>query len=151
MIRFLQTDNRITKALLVVVIGAASVSMCVYLIPGLTGGGAASADTFAVIYPHWYSKILSSGDTVSQLRVETVARQQLQQRSPQYADNPMFLQFAEQQVGTQLVQQQVLLEEAEKLGIGPATTMCAVTCRPDPRARFSIPTASISATTSTPP
>ena len=117
MIRFLQTDNRITKALLVVVIGAASVSMCVYLIPGLTGGGAASADTFAVIYPHWYSKILSSGDTVSQLRVETVARQQLQQRSPQYADNPMFLQFAEQQVGTQLVQQQVLLEEAEKLGI----------------------------------
>ena len=56
MIRFLQTDNRVTKALLVVIIGAASVSMCVYLIPGLMAGGAASADTFAVVYPHWYSK-----------------------------------------------------------------------------------------------
>jgi peptidyl-prolyl cis-trans isomerase D len=117
MIRFLQTDNRITKALLVVVIGAASVSMCVYLIPGLTGGGAGSADTYAVIYPHWYSKILSSGDMVTQLRVETAARRELQQRSPANADNPMYLQFAEQQVGTQLVQQQILLEEADRLGI----------------------------------
>ena len=117
MIRFLQTDNRITKALLVVIIGAASVSMCVYLIPGLTGGGSASPDTYAVIYPHWYSRFLSSGESVSQVRVEQVARQQLQQRSPQYADNPMILNFFEQQVGQQLVQQQVLLEEADKLGI----------------------------------
>ncbi len=117
MIRFLQTDNRMTKALLVVIIGAASVSMCVYLIPGLTGGGSASPDTYAVIYPHWYSRFLSTGDTVSQARVEQVARQQLQQRNPQYADNPMILNFYEQQVGQQLVQQQVLLEEAEKLGI----------------------------------
>jgi peptidyl-prolyl cis-trans isomerase D len=117
MIRFLQTDNRITKALLVVIIGAASVSMCVYLIPGLTGGGAATGDTYAVIYPHWYSRFLSTGDTVSQTRVEMVARQQIQQRSPQYADNPMILNFMEQQVGQQLVQQQVLIEEADKLGI----------------------------------
>ena len=117
MIRFLQTDNRMTKALLVVIIGAASVSMCVYLIPGLTGGGAASADTYAVIYPHWYSRFLSSGDTISQQKVEQVARQQLQQRGPQYADNPMILNFFEQQVGQQQVQQQILLEEADKLGI----------------------------------
>jgi peptidyl-prolyl cis-trans isomerase D len=117
MIRFLQTDNRMTKALLVVIIGAASVSMCVYLIPGLAGGGQASSDTYAVIYPHWYSRFLSSGDTVSQVRVEQVARQQLQQRSPQYADNPMILNFFEQQVGQQLVQQQVLLEVADHLGI----------------------------------
>jgi peptidyl-prolyl cis-trans isomerase D len=117
MIRFLQTDNRMTKALLVVIIGAASVSMCVYLIPGLTGGGAASADTYAVIYPHWYSRFLSSGDTISQQKVEQIARQQLQQRGPQYADNPMILNFFEQQVGQQQVQQQILLQEADKLGI----------------------------------
>jgi peptidyl-prolyl cis-trans isomerase D len=117
MIRFLQTDNRMTKALLVVIIGAASVSMCVYLIPGLTGEGAASPDTYAVVYPHWYSRYLSTGDSVSQVRVEQVARQQLQQRSPQYADNPMILNFFEQQVGQQLVQQQVLLQEAGRLGI----------------------------------
>ena len=117
MIRFLQTDNRVTKALLVVIIGAASVSMCVYLIPGLMAGDTASADTFAVVYPHWYSKFLSTGVEVSQVKVEQVARQQLQQRNPQYADNPMILNFFEAQVGQQLVQQQVLLQEAEKLGI----------------------------------
>jgi peptidyl-prolyl cis-trans isomerase D len=117
MIRFLQTDNRITKALLVVIIGAASVSMVVYLIPGLTGGGASAPDTYAVVYPHWYSRFLSSGDTVSQQHVEQITHQQLMQRNPQYADNPMIVNLFEGQVGQQLVQQQVLLQEAAKLGI----------------------------------
>jgi peptidyl-prolyl cis-trans isomerase D len=117
MIRFLQSDNRITKALFVVVIGAASVAMVVYLIPGLTGAGAAAPDTFAVVYPHWYSKILSSGDTISQTRVQQVAESELRQRGPQYAENPMIVQFFEQQVGQQLVQQKVLLQEAHKLGV----------------------------------
>ena len=117
MIRFLQTDNRVTKALLVVIIGAASVSMVVYLIPGLTGGAATSPDTYAVVYPHWYSRWLSSGDTVSESHVEQMTHQQLLQRNPQYADNPMIVKFFEGQVGQQLVQQQVLLQEAHKLGI----------------------------------
>jgi len=117
MIRFLQTDNRVTKALLVVIIGAASISMVVYLIPGLTGAGATAPNTYAVVYPHWYSRLLSSGDTVTEMRVEQVARNELRQRSPQYANNPMLLQFFEQQVGQQLVQQRVLLQEAHKLGI----------------------------------
>lgn len=117
MIRFLQTDNRLTKALLVVVIGAASVSMVVYLIPGLTGMGSASPDTYAVVYPHWYSRLFSSGDTVSQSRVEQLTRQQLQRQGPQYADNQMLINMFEPQVGQQLVQQQILLQEAHRLGI----------------------------------
>jgi peptidyl-prolyl cis-trans isomerase D len=117
MIRFLQTDNRVTKALLVVIIGAASISMVVYLIPGLSGAGAAAPDTYAIVYPHWYSRYLSSGDTVTQTRVDQVARNQLRQRGPQYENNAMLVQFFEQQVGQQLVQQQVLLQEAHKLGI----------------------------------
>jgi len=115
MIRFLQTDNRMTKALLVVIIGAASVSMVVYLIPGLTGGGTASANTYAVIYPHWYSKLLSSGVEVTQEQVEKAARQQMSQQ--RYPDNPMILGLFEKRVGQQMVQKQVLLGEAEKLGI----------------------------------
>ncbi|HET6206407.1 MAG TPA: peptidylprolyl isomerase [Terracidiphilus sp.] len=118
MIRFLQKDNRLTKALFVVIIAAASVSMVVYLIPGLTGGGATSADTFAVVYPHWYSRFLSSGEVVTEQRVQTMARQQIQQRNPQYADNPMIMNFFTKQVGEQLVQQQILLAEADRLGIG---------------------------------
>lgn len=117
MIRFLQTDNRLTKALFVVVIGAATVSMCVYLIPGFMGGGASSPDTYAVVYPHWYSRFISTGDSVSQMKVEETARRELQQRNPQYADNPMILNFFESQVGQQLVQQQVLLQTADKMGI----------------------------------
>src|ERR1017187_1563781 len=117
MIRFLQRDNRVTKALFVVIIAAASVSMVVYLIPGLTGQSASAADTFAVVYPHWYSRFLSSGEVVSQQRVSQLARQEVQQRNPQYADNPMIMNFFAQQVGQQLVQQQILLAEAERLGI----------------------------------
>jgi peptidyl-prolyl cis-trans isomerase D len=116
MIRFLQQkDSRVIKALFVVIIAAASVSMVVYLIPGLTGLGASSADAYAVIYPHWYSRIFSSGVTVTQEHVDKLARQQLQQN--RYPDNPMILGIFEQRIGQQLVQQQVLLQEAGKLGI----------------------------------
>ena len=117
MIRFLQKDNRVTKALFVVIIAAASVSMVVYLIPGLTGQGATSADTFAVIYPHWYSRFFSAGDVISQQKVAQIAQMQVRQRNPQYADNPMIMNLFQQQVGQQLVQQQVMLSEAAKLGI----------------------------------
>jgi peptidyl-prolyl cis-trans isomerase D len=117
MIRFLQRDNRVTKAFFVIVIAAASVGMVVYLIPGLTGMGASSADTYATIYPHWYSSIFSSGMTVSQEKVSMATRRQVQQRNPQYADNPTILRLFEQQIGQQMVQQQILLAEADKLGV----------------------------------
>jgi len=117
MIRFLQRENRLTKALFVVIIAAASVSMVVYLIPGLAAGGAVGANDYAVVYSHWYNRLMSNGDEILQTRVQQIARQQLQQRNPQYADNPMILNFFTQQVGQQLVQQQVLLQEAERLGI----------------------------------
>jgi len=115
MIRFLQRDSRVVKAFFVVIIGMASVSMVVYLIPGLTGQGVTSADTYAVIYPHWYSRFFSSGVTVSQQEVDKLARQQMQRQH--YPDNPMLLSLFEQRVGPQLVQKQILLAEAEKLGI----------------------------------
>src|ERR1039458_7688325 len=117
MIRFLQTDNRMVKALIVVIIGAASVTMVLYLIPGLGGVGSSSPDTYAVVYPHWYSRFLSSGDTISQAHVEAITENQLRQRNPEYANNPMIVHMFEQQVGQQLVQEQVMLEEAHKLGI----------------------------------
>src|ERR1039458_3850348 len=115
MIRFLQRDSRVVKAFFVVIIGLASVSMVVYLIPGLTGQGATSADVYAVIYPHWYSRFVSSGMTVSQVEVDKLARQQMQRQH--YPDSPMLLTLFEQRVGPQLVQKQILLAEAEKLGI----------------------------------
>src|SRR5208337_4587009 len=117
MIRFLQKDNRLTKALFVVIIGAASVSMVVYLIPGLTGQGTSSADTYAVVYPHWYSRLLSSGEVITQSKVAQMASQRVKQQYPQYAGNPMILNIIEPQVAQQLVQQHILLAEASTLGI----------------------------------
>jgi peptidyl-prolyl cis-trans isomerase D len=117
MIRFLQKENRLTKALFVVIIGAAVVSMVIYLIPGLSGQSGSSADTFAVVYPHWYSRFLASGEVISQQKVAQLATQRVQQQYPQYAGNPMVMNMIEPQVGQQLVQQQILLDEAEKLGI----------------------------------
>ncbi len=117
MIRFLQTDTRIVKAIFVVIIAVVSVGMVLYLIPGLSSAGAASPDTYAVVYPHWYSRILASGDEIKQVRVEQMAENELRQRGPQYANNQMLVQFFEQQMGQQLVQQAVLLQEAHRLGI----------------------------------
>jgi peptidyl-prolyl cis-trans isomerase D len=115
MIRFLQNNNRVTKAIFIVIIGVVSVGMVVYLIPGLTGQGATAQDDYATIYPHWYSKILSSGSSVSQTLVDKMARAQLAQQ--RYPDNPMILGLFAQRVGQQLIQQQILLVEADKLGI----------------------------------
>jgi len=115
MIRFLQNDNRTTKAIFVVIIGVVSVGMVVYLIPGLTGQGATAADAYATIYPHWWSLYLGSGDTVSEQKVEMAARQQLQQQ--RYPDSPMILNLFKDRVGKQMIQAQVLLTEAQKLGI----------------------------------
>jgi peptidyl-prolyl cis-trans isomerase D len=118
MIRFLQAkDSRIVKAIFVVIIAVVSVGMVIYLIPGLTGMGVSATDTYAIIYPHWYSRLFSSGVTVSHEQVSVMARRQVQQRNPQYADNPMIMRYFEQQVGQQLMQQQILLAEADKLGI----------------------------------
>jgi len=118
MIRFLQSkDNRLVKALFIVIIAAASVSMVVYLIPGLAAGGTISASTYAVVYPHWYSRIFASGQEISEQKVEQQTRQRLQQQNPQYASNPMIVNMFKQQIGQQLVQQEILLAEAEKLDI----------------------------------
>ncbi len=117
MLRFLQKDTKIAKAIYIVIIAAASVGMVVYLIPGLMSGSAAAPDTYAEVYPHWYSKLFHSADVVSLQKVEQMARQEVSQRNPQYLDNPVILNFFTQQVGQQMVQQQELLTEAARLGI----------------------------------
>ncbi|MGD0094967.1 MAG: peptidylprolyl isomerase [Terracidiphilus sp.] len=116
MIRFLQAkDSQVVKAIFVVIIAVVVVGMVIYLIPGLTGMSASNTDTYAMIYPHWYSRFLSSGMTVSQQRVSQATRQQLQRS--RYPDSPALERLVEQQVGQSLIQQQVLIYEAEKLGI----------------------------------
>jgi peptidyl-prolyl cis-trans isomerase D len=117
MIRFLQQDSRITKAIFVVIIGFVAITMVIYLIPGLMGGGAVSEDAYAIVYPHWYSRYIAGGDKVTQQRVDQMVNMQLKRQNPQYASNPMIVNMYQQQVGQRLIQQQVLLAEANRLGI----------------------------------
>ena len=117
MIRFLQADSRAMKVLFYLIIAACSVGMVVYLIPGLYSMGTPSEGTYAVIYPHWYSRIFSSGSTVSQQELESAAQQYIQTNAPQVAGNENALKFIESQLGQQLVEQQVMVQEAQKLGI----------------------------------
>ena len=112
MIRFLQKDSRILKSAFVVIIGAVIVSTVFYLIPS-TQTLADGADTYATVYPHWYSKYTFTGEKVSMARVQEIAEQQMQrQRIPsQYVS--IFLP----RVGQQLILQKVLLAQAETMGI----------------------------------
>ena len=130
MIRFLQqSNNRLVKALFIVIVGAAAVSMCVYLIPGLGSAGVTGTDTYAEVFPHWYNKLFRSGETISLQRVRQVAAQQLAQQAPQYADNPVMLNYMTQRVGQGLIQQQILLAEASRLGITATQADVARACR----------------------
>ena len=55
MIRFLQNNNRMTKAIFVVIIGVVSVGMVVYLIPGLTGQAVSYTHLSPPPPPSWFS------------------------------------------------------------------------------------------------
>lgn len=113
MIRFLQKDNKMVKAIFWVIIGAAVITMVITLIPGIFQNASVTGDTYATIYPHWYSRLLFSGDSISMTRVQEVAQQQLQrQRLPDFA-----LPFMIQRVGQQLILQRILLAKAHSLGL----------------------------------
>ena len=114
MIRFLQSkDNKFVKAILTVGIGAFIISMVIYLIPGILQNDATTADTYATVYPHWYSRFTFTGEKVSMVQVQEVAQQQLQrQRLPDFA-----LPYMVQRAGQQLILQKLLLTQADRLGL----------------------------------
>jgi peptidyl-prolyl cis-trans isomerase D len=87
--------------------------MVITLIPGIFQNASVSGDTYATVYPHWYSKFLFSGEAVSETQVQEAAEQQLQrQRLPDFA-----LPYMVQRVGQQLIVQKLLIVEAGELGI----------------------------------
>ena len=117
MIRFLQKDNRLVKAIFIVIIGAAVLTMVITLIPGIFQDASVTGDTYATVYPHWYSRLTFTGEKISMSRVQAMAEQQMQrQRIPeQYAQMLMPRMF--QQAAQYLIQQKILLAEASRLGI----------------------------------
>jgi peptidyl-prolyl cis-trans isomerase D len=113
MIRFLQQDNKLTKILFGVIIGAAVVSMVVYLIPGLMDSGTTdSANVYATVRaPGLMGRLFGETTEVKTTEVTRVAERQLQQQK--YPD--FLLPYMMSQAGRTLIQQAIMQQEADKL------------------------------------
>ena len=115
MIRFLQKDNRVVKAIFIVIISVACITMVVTLVPGVFSDQAESADTYATIRGGGIlGRYLGVSSTeISTVRVQQTATQMLQrQHLPDMA-----MPFVMERVGQGLIQQAVLLQEADRLGL----------------------------------
>lgn len=122
MIRFLQQDNKVVKIMFGVIIGAACVSMVVYLVPGLMdpSGGADAANTYATVHtPGVLGRIFGETTTITMDDVTRLAQQQLQRQMQQrqIPESMMrqLLPLMIGRVGPALVQRAILQQEANRL------------------------------------
>ena len=118
MIRILQQDTKATKILFGVIIGAAIVSMVVYLIPGLLSDGTTqdTSGVYATVHPPGvWGRIFGPDTSVQTDQVNRTAHRMLtQQRIPDSMAQqlmPMVLQRA----GTIAIEQAILKQEADRL------------------------------------
>ena len=119
MIRILQQDTKATKILFGVIIGAAIVSMVVYLIPGLLTDNASNQDAtgvYATVHPPGvWGRVFGPDTTVTSDQVNRAAMRMLQQqRIPEQMARqlmPMVLQRA----GGIAVEQAILKQEADRM------------------------------------
>jgi peptidyl-prolyl cis-trans isomerase D len=115
MIRILQQDNRIIKAVFGVIIVVAIGAMTIALVPGIFDNG---TTTDAAVYakvrtPGWLSKIDGDSTTVKTDAVQRVAMQQLQQNGLPEQYLPLVMGRA----GQLEVERAVLAQEADRLGL----------------------------------
>ena len=116
MIRILQQDNRLTKAIFALVIGAAIITMVITLVPGIFDNGDTvnNAAVYAKIRtPGLFGKFSGDSAEVKTADVERITEQQIQQQHyPEYAKP-----FLEPRIGQQQVERAVLQHEADRLGL----------------------------------
>jgi len=122
MIRILQQDTKATKILFGVIIGAAIVSMVVYLIPGLLSDSTSGQDAsgvYATVHPPGvWGRVFGPDTAVTTDQVNRTARRMLmQQRIPEQMAQqlmPMIIQRA----GGIAIEQAILQQEADRLHLG---------------------------------
>jgi len=114
MIRFLQKDNRLVKSIFWIIISVACITMVITLVPGIFNDAAAAADTYATVRPGGLlGKYFGKSTEISTTDVQQIAAQMLQrQRLPDFV-----LPYMMQRVGQSMVQQAVVLQEANRLGL----------------------------------
>lgn len=120
MIRILQKDNRLTKGIFAVVIGAAIITMVITLVPGIFDNGTTNeAGVFAIVRsPGFFGRFAGDSKIIRTDQVSRQAQGMLQQQHipPQYMQ--MMMGMAMNQAGQSLVARAILVREADKMGLG---------------------------------
>ncbi|GGG92093.1 peptidylprolyl isomerase [Silvibacterium dinghuense] len=114
MIRFLQKDSRFIKGVFIAIISVACITMVITLVPGIFQDQGSSSDTYATIgHGGFLGRFLPAEEQVSTTEVQQLAGRILQRQGlPAFA-----LPFMMGQAGQMLIQQQILLNEAHRLGL----------------------------------
>ena len=137
MIRILQQDNRATKVIFAVIIGAAILAMVVTLVPGIfDNGAAANGANFATVRtPGWFGRFGMDSTAVTNAEVENTARAMLaRQQLPE-----MYLPLIMPQAGQQQVERVVLVREADRLGLQVSNDDLARELRTGPLGQYLFP------------
>jgi len=112
MIRTLQQDSRLMKIIFAVIIGLASITMVITLVPGIFDSGVTSdVSVFAVVHKPGFLGRFGSGTPIKMTEVNQLAARQLQQQHlPDF-----LLPYMTQRAGQVLVQRAILKNEADRL------------------------------------
>jgi peptidyl-prolyl cis-trans isomerase D len=114
MIRFLQKDNRVVKIIFMVIIAVAVVTMVITLVPGIFADADAASDTYATVHSGGFlGRYFGASTAITTPEVQQVAQRILQQKH--YPD--MVLPYLMPQAAQALIQREVLLQEATRLGL----------------------------------
>jgi peptidyl-prolyl cis-trans isomerase D len=114
MIRFLQKDNRVVKIIFIVIIAVAVVTMVITLVPGIFTDADASSDTYATVHSGGIlGRYFGASTTITTPEVQQVAERMLQQQH--YPE--MVLPYLMPRAAQALIQREVLLQEANRLGL----------------------------------
>ena len=115
MIRFLQKESKFTKALFWVIIAGTCVMMVIFLVPGLYNGQFNSSTTnYASIRRGGiFGRFLPAENEIPVSDVQEVAKRMTRgQQVP-----PEFMGYLMQQAGQTVIEQDVLQDEAQRMGI----------------------------------
>jgi peptidyl-prolyl cis-trans isomerase D len=120
MIRALQKDNRVTKAIFAVIIGVATLSMVLYLVPGLYDGvvGTPAAGVYATVRsPNVFGRIFGGSTDIKTTEVTAMAQNLASRQNLPAQYLPFLMPRFEAQAQQILVASAVEDREAARLGL----------------------------------
>jgi peptidyl-prolyl cis-trans isomerase D len=120
MIRALQKDNRVTKAIFAVIIGVATLSMVLYLVPGLYDGvvGTATPGVYATVRkPGVMGRLFGDTTDIKSTEVTQLAQSLAQRQNLPAQYLPFLMPRFEQQAQQVLIASAIETREADRLGL----------------------------------